>query len=75
MSLFQNVKKLNDALAKIEEAKDKASASLQEAKQKVADAEVSISKFNMVKASKMQVISKHSELLSRLCNDCKPVFS
>ena len=69
------VKKLQDALSKIEDAKDKATVSLQEAKQNVSDAEVSISKCKIIKSSKMQIINKHSELLSKLCNDCKPVFS
>ena len=37
--------------------------------------EVAIHKLNSSKEQKQKIIDKHSELLNKLCNDCKKVFS
>ena len=69
------VKKYEDAIDKINDAirqLDKQHKNIVKANQK---AEVEIHKLETSKMQKQKLIDKHAELLGKLCNDCKQIFS
>lgn len=78
----KNIKKNTEETSKLESAIEKIRAAKRELTQAVCDIasknakiELAIHKLNSSKDSKQSVIDKHSELLNKLCADCKPIFS
>ena len=68
------VEKYEDAVNKITEAIDKVEAILKKVKDDNGKLEIQIHKYTTSKESKQKIIDKHSELLEKLCDDCKQIF-
>lgn len=69
------VKKYEDAIDKITTASDELNKKIRLLKDENSKIELIIHKLNSNKDQKQKVVDKHSELLSKLCNDCKKIFS
>ena len=62
-------------IEKLNQAADMISSKMLDLSKKSQKVEVAIHKCTTLKDTKQKAIDKHSELLSKLCNDCKSVFS
>lgn len=67
--------KYKAAKDKIQEAKRKYETELRKCNSAVSDADTAIRRAELVKESNAKTISSHSDLMSKLCEDCRPVFS
>lgn len=67
--------KLNDARNKLEDAIN----TLEKQRKSIDNEESKLSgnkyKFKQLIESKKTIISKHSDIMAKLCNDCKPIFA
>lgn len=68
------VKKYEDVIDKINEAIHNASIKINTLTSENSKLDIAIHKFKSSKDQKQKVVDKHSELLSKLCNDCKKIF-
>lgn len=67
--------KLEDAVNKLQEAKSKLQISVNDLSAKNSKIELALHKLAASKENRLSVISKYSELISKLCDDCRPVVS
>lgn len=68
------VKKLEIALEKLEEKKSSSWSRESELSEKISRCKLGIHKLEASKSSSEKTIEKHSEVLAKLCEDCKTVF-
>lgn len=71
----EEVKKYESALDVISNTIDDVNAKIRKLNTENSKLEVTIHKLNSSKDQKQKVVDKHSELLSKLCKDCKKIFS
>ena len=69
------VKKYESALDVISYAIEDANSNIRKLNNDNSKIEVTIHKLNSSKDQKQKIIDKHSELLGKLCNSCKKIFS
>jgi len=67
--------KLEDAVNKLQDAKSKLQISVNDLSAKNSKIELALHKLAASKENRLSVISKYSELISKLCDDCRPVVS
>lgn len=67
--------KFEKAVERINEAKNKLNASIRELESKSSKIELAIHKLNASKETKQSAIDKHSDIMKRLCDECRPVFA
>lgn len=68
------VKKLEDALEKLDEKKAEAARKESEIIQKMTKCDLGIHKLESTKSSNEKTVAKHAEVLKQLCTDCQKVF-
>lgn len=68
------VKKLELAIEKLRSEYDACREELMEIKNKESQIDLGVHKINESTSSRQKVIDKHKDILSKLCDDCKPVF-
>lgn len=70
----EEVTKYESALDKVNEFIRKLNDQLREVQKQHSKIELAVHKFETSKESKQKAIDKHSELLEKLCADCKQIF-
>lgn len=71
----EEAEKYQNAIDKLQTAQDQLSEKLRDNTKKLHDIELKLGKLQVSKDQKQKLIDKHSELLGKLCNDCKTIFS
>jgi DNA repair exonuclease SbcCD ATPase subunit len=69
------VSKLNDAKKKLQNAKDKLQEDIDIKRKQLSELSSRAHVIATMKNAKESLVSKHKDLLDKLCNDCKQVFS
>lgn len=69
------VKKLELAIDKLEEKKSETWNAESSLAEKISKCDLGMHKLESTKSSSQKTISKHSEVLGKLCDDCKTIFS
>ena len=69
------VKKLELAIDKLEEKKSETWNVESSLAEKISKCDLGMHKLESTKSSSQKTISKHSEVLGKLCDDCKTIFS
>lgn len=69
------IQKIELALEKLEDRKSEAWSNETSLLEKISKCDLGIHKLEASKSSSQKTVSKHSEVLSKLCDDCKDVFS
>lgn len=69
------VKKYQDAIDLLDSEINKLDKNIKKLQSECSSIELNIHKLSSTKSQKQKLIDKHSEILSKLCNDCKKVFS
>ena len=69
------IKKLELALEKLEDKKSEAWSGESALSEKISKCDLGIHKLEASKSASEKTVSKHSEVLGKLCDDCKVVFS
>ena len=68
------VSKLEAAITKLRESYDYQSENARSLQMKMNNLDVGMHKLDESKSSRENAVSKHKDILEKLCNDCKPVF-
>lgn len=68
------VKKLEDALEKLDEKRSESTRQELAIGQKISKCDLGIHKLESSKATNEKTVAKHSEVLGKLCDDCKGIF-
>jgi len=71
----EEVEKYSNAIDKLTEQIDKINVQINDLTKSNNKIDVALHKLNSSKEQKQKVISKHKEVLDKLCSDCKKIFS
>lgn len=74
-SNIEVIRRLEMALEKLEEKKSEMWSLESVVSEKISKCELGMHKLEASRSSSQKTVSKHSEVLSKLCNDCKDIFS
>ena len=69
------VKKYQNAIDLIDAEISKIDKNIKTLQSECSDIDLTIHKLNSSKTQKQKLIDKHAEILAKLCNDCKKIFS